>query len=141
MTMTAEEIVRHYNQAANKKGDITVLADLNLTDTASIRAILVDAGVLEPDKKRQRNLSKNATEGAPSAENPPKRRRAKGALRPGDGLSEPSPDPSLYDRIDSVLAAVPATASEYARACAGKLCMSLFSEWLAERLGLKELRV
>ena len=51
MNMTAEEIVRHYRQAKDPKNDIQVLADLNGTDTASIRAILIDAGELAPDGK------------------------------------------------------------------------------------------
>lgn len=45
MQMSAEEIVRHYQQAKNKSADIGVLADLNSTDKASIRAVLADAGV------------------------------------------------------------------------------------------------
>ena len=49
MQMTAEEICRHYTQASNKSKDIQVLADLNATDKPSIRAILIDGGVLPPD--------------------------------------------------------------------------------------------
>lgn len=54
MTMTAEEIVRHYRQAANKKKDVLVLADLNGTDEASIKAVLIDAGVMEPERKERK---------------------------------------------------------------------------------------
>jgi len=54
MEMTAEEIVRHYKQAENKRKDIGVLAELNATDTASIKAILIDAGELAPDGKEKK---------------------------------------------------------------------------------------
>ena len=54
MQMTAEEIVRHYQQAANKTKDVGVLAELNATDTASIKAILIDAGVMAPEGKTRR---------------------------------------------------------------------------------------
>lgn len=49
MIMTPEEIFRHYRQAQCKSKDITVLADLNATDKASIRALLIDGGLLPPD--------------------------------------------------------------------------------------------
>lgn len=57
MDMTAEEIVRHYQQAKNKSADIKILAELNTTDTASIRAILIDAGVLAPDKDAKKPIT------------------------------------------------------------------------------------
>ena len=43
--MTDAEIVRHYQEAANKTKDIKVLAELNLCAPADIRAILAAAGV------------------------------------------------------------------------------------------------
>ena len=46
MTMTDAEIVRHYQEAANKTKDIKVLAELNLCAPADIRAILA---ALPPD--------------------------------------------------------------------------------------------
>ena len=49
MQMTPEEICRHYVQAADRKKDITILAELNETDEASIRAVLIYGGVLPPD--------------------------------------------------------------------------------------------
>ncbi len=50
MIMTPEEICRHYQQAKHPQQDITVLADLNGTDKASIRAVLIDAGLCPPDQ-------------------------------------------------------------------------------------------
>lgn len=50
MQMTPEEICRHYQQAKDKAHDIGVLAELNATDKASIRAILIDGGLCPPDK-------------------------------------------------------------------------------------------
>ena len=55
MTMTAEEIVRHWRQA--KKQDVNelkVLADLNSTDRDTIRKVLEGAG--EPVPRRQSRL-------------------------------------------------------------------------------------
>lgn len=49
MNMTPEEICRHYSQAKNRRQDMTILADLNGTDRASIRAVLIDGGLLPPD--------------------------------------------------------------------------------------------
>ncbi len=50
MIMTPEEICRHYQQAKHPQQDIAVLADLNGTDKASIRAVLIDAGLCPPDQ-------------------------------------------------------------------------------------------
>ncbi len=40
MTMSAEEIVRDYQQAANKQKQIKILADLNCCTPGEIRQIL-----------------------------------------------------------------------------------------------------
>lgn len=61
MQMTAEEICRHYQQAANKRQDIGVLAELNATDKASIRAILIDGGLCPPDKAAPKRRVKRGT--------------------------------------------------------------------------------
>ena len=45
MTMTPEEIARHYVQAANTTKDIKILADLNCVSPSEIRAVLAQAGV------------------------------------------------------------------------------------------------
>ncbi len=54
MEMTNEEICRHYTQAADKRKDISILADLNITNEAAIRAVLKKGAVLEekPDKRQ-----------------------------------------------------------------------------------------
>ena len=54
MQMTAEEIVRHYQQAKDKRNDLRLLADLNGTDTGSIKAILIDAGLMQPDRRTEK---------------------------------------------------------------------------------------
>lgn len=56
MEMTHEDIVASYRQAKNKSTQIGVLADLNLTDKESIRAVLIDAGELPPDKAEKKPL-------------------------------------------------------------------------------------
>lgn len=44
LMMTSEEICRHYRMAADKKGDIIILADLNMTSRETIRKILEEGG-------------------------------------------------------------------------------------------------
>lgn len=54
MTMTNAEIVANYRQSKNKKAQIGILADLNVTDCATIKDILRQAGerVAEDRSKR-----------------------------------------------------------------------------------------
>ncbi len=49
MVMTDEEIARHYRLAKEKRSSIQILADLNATGTGEIRAILEQAGEIEPE--------------------------------------------------------------------------------------------
>lgn len=49
MQMTVEEIVRSYKSAADPKKQIGILAELNATDRGTIRAILIDAGLMKSD--------------------------------------------------------------------------------------------
>lgn len=51
MNMTADEICRSYKNAVDPKKQVGILAELNATDKASIKAILIDAGLMEPDGK------------------------------------------------------------------------------------------
>ena len=58
MVMTNEEIVRDFNQAANRMKQIGILADQNLCSKQDIVAVLVDAGcevpkVFLPKKKAE----------------------------------------------------------------------------------------
>ena len=48
MVMTNEEIVRDFNQAANRMKQISILADQNLCTKQDIVAVLVDAGCEVP---------------------------------------------------------------------------------------------
>lgn len=48
MTMTNEEIVRDFREAANKVKQIGILADLNACSKTEIRKILTDAGEAVP---------------------------------------------------------------------------------------------
>ena len=52
LMMTSEEICRHYRLAADKKGDIIVLADLNMTSRETIREILEEAGEVVVSRKK-----------------------------------------------------------------------------------------
>lgn len=126
MQMTAEEICRHYTQASNKSKDIQVLADLNVTDKPSIRAILIDGGVLPPDppKRGRKPRADKPAEAPPAA--PPKRPRkpaAEAASAQAAATKAPPPDASVYNRVEAILAAVPPGASEQARVHAHDLTM------------------
>lgn len=138
MQMTAEEICRHYTQASNKSKDIQVLADLNATDKPSIRAILIDGGVLPPDPpKRGRKPRADKPAEAPAA--PPKRPRkpsAEDASAQAAAQKDPPPDASVYSRVEAILAAVPPGTSEQARVHAHDLTMSLLTDYIRRRLEL-----
>lgn len=60
MYMTAEEVVRHYRQAKDRKADIQVLAELNGVRADDIKGILIEAGELTADgKSKKRPAPKN----------------------------------------------------------------------------------
>lgn len=115
MTMTDAEIVRHYQEAANKTKDIKVLAELNLCAPADIRAILAAAGV--PGVK------------------PPVRRRPAGAEPDARETYRAPEHGRIYDRIEAILAALPPDMPEATRREAGNLLLGLFADYLAIRLG------
>lgn len=54
MQMTESEIVRNYKGAANKESQLHVLADLNCTDTKTIREILIQNGIPESELPKLR---------------------------------------------------------------------------------------
>ena len=119
MQMSNEEIVRDYNQAANKSKQIKVLAELNCVSPGEIRAVLAAAGVAgvkKPDRIRPRK---------PDAD--------------PQHPQEATPEESIYVRIEAILAALPENASGYAREAAKNLVAALFREYLDQRLG-KEAR-
>lgn len=82
MQMTAEEICRHYTQASNKSKDIQVLADLNATDKPSIRAILIDGGVLPPDPPKRGRRPRADKPAEPPLTASPKEPKLKGIVCP-----------------------------------------------------------
>ena len=93
MQMTAEEICRHYTQASNKSKDIQVLADLNATDKPSIRAILIDGGVLPPDppKRGRKPRADKPAEAPPAAPTKRPRKPAAGAASAPAVATAPPP--------------------------------------------------
>lgn len=116
MTMTNAEIVRHYQEAANKTKDIKVLADLNCCTPADIRAVLAQAGV--PGIKA------------------PVRQRLGMAGKPPSPAKERNPaQDGIYDRIETILDALPPDMPEATRREAGDLLLGLFADYLAVRLG------
>lgn len=101
--MTAEEIVRDYQQAKNKQKQIKILADLNCTSPSEIRSILAEAGVegVTATKRMAHRTSPEQT--------------------------------SVYDRIETILTALPADASARVRGAALDLVTALFQEYIVER--------
>lgn len=73
MEMTTHEIVRMYKDAADKKNQITILADMNLCTPDDIRAELIKGGI-DPrtlPRKRRKPGEKNAEEATAVPETPP----------------------------------------------------------------------
>lgn len=112
--MTAEEIVRDYQQAKNKQKQIKILADLNCTSPSEIKSILTAAGV----------------EGVTA----PKRvvHRA-GAKAPAEPEPEQIPGASVYDRIETILDALPVNTSDRVRGATLDMVTALFQEYVIER--------
>lgn len=52
LQMTAQEILRSYRQAADRQGQIRILADLNAVTQEEIREVLRQCGEALPEKKR-----------------------------------------------------------------------------------------
>lgn len=82
MQMTPEEICRHFQLAKNKNNDIRVLADLNNTDRASIRAVLIEAGAMSPDPPPRHKAAKGEP---PSVQRPESLEELAAAIRTGIG--------------------------------------------------------
>lgn len=142
MQMTAEEICRHYTQASNKSKDIQVLADLNATDKPSIRAILIDGGVLPPDppKRGRRPRAEKPTEAPLTAS--PKEPKLKGIVCPNAVGDFGTPGVvveslTIYERVDKIPGTLPDRASRKIRTRAYNLVMSMLADAIGERLGLR----
>ena len=142
MQMTAEEICRHYTQASNKSKDIQVLADLNATDKPSIRAILIDGGVLPPDPpKRGRKRRADKPAGSPLTD-ARQESKLKGIMCPNAVGDSGTPGVvveglTIYERVDKILGALPDRASQEIRTRAYNLVMSMLADAIGERLGLR----
>lgn len=145
MQMTPEEICRHYVQAADRKKDITILAELNETDEASIRAVLIDGGVLPPDppkRGRRPRADKPAEPPAAPPEAPRADRELKGTICP-NAVGEPGMPGDVfvavtpYERVDAILRCLPCGASREIRTRAYNLVMSMLADAIGERLGLR----
>ena len=155
MTMTNEEIVRHYREAADKAADIKVLADLNVTDRNEIIAILEDAGEVLPRKHREgkfegkfRPLYEQGLNDAEIAERLGCSAAAAAKWRNRNGLpanhgparkeaeADGLPPESIYTRIETIIASLPEDASECARKTARELVVALFRDDIDRRLEL-----
>ena len=110
MQMTNEEIVRSYNEAANKNKQIRILADLNCTSPSEIQTVLAKAGV------------KGVTMPARIA----KRRTEAKVSGPASDL-----DKSFFDRVETILSALPEDAVNHTQ----NLLQTLFADYLEQRLG------
>ena len=116
MNMTPAEIVRDYTQAANKSKQIKILADLNQVSPGEIKAVLAEAGVegIEAPKRIMRRKA------APAA--------------PATAKEEPEVEVSVYDRIEIILDALPANASDDVHEAALDVVTALFRDYAAKRI-------
>ena len=114
MTMTNEEIVRDYNQAANKSKQIKVLAELNCVSPGEIRAVLAQAGVAGVKMPERIRPRKSAPEAA---------------------ASPVTPDRTVYDRIESILNSLPDDSTDYTIERAEELVLGLLKDYVWQRLG------
>ena len=142
MQMTAEEICRHYTQASNKSKDIQVLADLNATDKPSIRAILIDGGVLPPDPPKRGRKPRADKPAEPPLTASPKEPKLKGIVCPNAVGDSGTPGVVVeglnsYERVDKILGTLPDRASRKIRTRAYNLVMSMLADAIGERLGLR----
>lgn len=114
MTMTNEEIVRDYTQAANKGKQIKILADLNCVSPGEIRAVLAAAGV-------------------PGIRAPERIRRRKAAV-----TEKPQPEtasaPSFWEHTEAILAALPDELPPEAESIVQNLLQTLFADYIGRRL-------
>ena len=118
MQMSNEEIIRHYNQAKDKKADIEILADLNLVKPEAIKKILGDAGLL-----RRKYERKAPAANAECAEN-----------HSADQSADVLKSADIYQRLESIIEGVPEDAGEHVRTCAYNLCRAMYLEYLRKRL-------
>ena len=152
MTMTNEEIVRHYRQASDKAADIKVLADLNATSKNEVIAILEDAGEKIPGKSRGSKFDgkikplygqglsdvKIAERVGCSDTTVANWRKRNGLpVNKGDVQKETAGQlPVIYMQLEAVLAALPEDSSEFVRRSAVGLLCGMFEEYLNQRLKL-----
>ena len=153
MTMTNEEIVRHYRQAADKAADIKVLADLNTTSKNEIIGILEDAGEALPGKRRAgrfdgkiKPLYEQGLNDAEIAEQVGctsttvadwRKRNGLPARRDHNRKEADKQIPEVYMRLEAVLTALPKDSSEFVRRSAVGLLCGMFEEYLNRRLKLE----
>lgn len=166
MTMTAEEIVRHWRQAKKQDAnELKVLAELNSTDRDAIRRVLEEAGELEPRHQPKRKgdelrktieelyaqhlsdaeIARQAGCSSTTVAAWRKERSLPRNAEPGWPKKEPQKTPAdapalpdVYGHIEEILAALPAGASRQVRQQAGYLLSNLIWEYLEDRLELKE---
>ena len=165
VTMTSEEIVRHYQQAKDRDGDIQILADLNMTSREEICNILKAAGI-ELCLRGPKTKSTFAAQIAPlyaqglsdqtiaervgctttTVRNWRKRngfteRHLPEAAKPGEPVAAAKTakaDVTAYERVETILGAIPGGADDAVLRQAGRLCLSLLADYIAKRLGLAE---
>lgn len=165
MTMTPEEIVRHWQQAKRQNAnELQLLAELNSTDKDTIRKVLENAGEPLPkqrSKLRGEELKKaieelydqrlsdaeiarrvgctNTTVAAWRKEKGLPRNAEPGWQKQKSPAAVPAPaPPDVYGQVETLLAALPEGCSRMVRSQARDLCSVLLSEYLEERLKLKE---
>ena len=164
MTMTPEEIVRHWRQAKKQDAkELQLLAEINAADKDTIRKVLENAGEPLPkqrSKLRGEELKKaieelydqrlsvaefarqvgctNTTVAAWRKEKGLPRNAEPGWQKQKSPEAQTAPVlPAIYGQMEALLAALPEDASCTVRRKAGDLLAGMFGEYLIERLRLR----
>lgn len=155
MTMTNEEIVRHYREADDKAADIQILADLNVTKRKEIIAILENAGETIPGRyltgKLDEKIKPLLEQGLSNKEIAERlccsitavaKYRKRNGIPTSQMATGKEADPTdftpepIYTRIENIISSLPEGASEYARKTARELIVALFRDDIDRRLEL-----
>lgn len=118
MTMTNEEIVRDYTQAANKGKQIRILAELNCVSPGEIRAVLAAAGV--PGIRAPERIRRRKAEAV--------------AEKPQPETVSAASAPPFWEHTEAILAALPEELPPEAESIVQNLLQTLFADYIGRRL-------
>lgn len=163
LTMTNEEILRHFSQAANKKADVKVIADLCATSEAEIWDILLSGGAdpaqlpKRPAGRPKKPKTEDAAPAAPAeavSEEPVLREKTvkrfpagkRGPRKTPEAAAPPAPVRNgkasdlmlLSERSERIVSALPLKPSEEVRHLARQLLAQMAADAIKQSIGEAE---